>query len=303
MLRKFQILLVILAAIVPLVARAGFGHRHGGHCGRCARPFTACGCARPFCGACQMAPAQCNCGPVITPMPMMPAPVMVPQSTTYLRQEQVVTMQPVTRTEVRREAQVLDIPVTTQRQVTVDEGGYQTVWVPKLVAKNIVETTVQKQVQYRDVAYQVTQQVPVTTTRIVPSQVTTFVPQSAYTLSAISPVIIGSTPVQALGSTTALHQHDHHDHSHAEMAGKPVPIPDPYAAAAAQPVPSMASSRMSDASNDPSWQKVPQKTAGNSSIQLQSYEEPVSAPLAAGRFSPAPSAAAAWRAHSNMSAR
>jgi hypothetical protein len=62
------------------------------------------------------------------------------------------------------------VPVQTCRQVTVDEGCFQQVWVPKLVSKNIPQTVYQQQVSYRSVPYQVMQRVPVMETRMVPQQ-------------------------------------------------------------------------------------------------------------------------------------
>jgi hypothetical protein len=252
---------------------------------------------------------------MVTPAPALP-PVLVPQTTTYLREERVVSMQPVTRTEIRREAQVVSVPITTQRQVTVDEGGYKTVWVPKLVTRNVVETGVQQQVQYRNVPYQVVQQVPVMQTRLVPSQVTTMVPGS-----------LTGTTVSAFGSpvTAALDPDHHHDHGSLESADRPVPIPDPYAqASAGHPIPSsaaqtfnapsttaLADSSAADSHSD--WSRVPQRGTSPGAvpqqaardIELQSYQRPagdspVGIPSAAGRFSPAPSAATVWRAQSTF---
>jgi len=83
---------------------------------------------------------------------------IVPQATSLLRP--VITLQPVTRMESQRQAQIVDVPVTSYQRVTVDEGAYQTVWVPKLTTKTVASTTIQKQVQYQDVPVHVVQQIP-----------------------------------------------------------------------------------------------------------------------------------------------
>ena len=54
------------------------------------------------------------------------------------------------------------VPVTTYKQVTVDEGCWQRVWVPKMVTKQIQCTQYQKQTSYVKTPIQVRKRVQVT---------------------------------------------------------------------------------------------------------------------------------------------
>ena len=60
-----------------------------------------------------------------------------PVVTTQLRPQQVTTFCDVTETQVQHKQVVENVPVTTCKNVTVDEGGYQMVWVPKPVTRQI----------------------------------------------------------------------------------------------------------------------------------------------------------------------
>ena len=66
---------------------------------------------------------------------------------TQYRQEQYLTYRDVPTVQVRREAYVENVPVTTYQQVT------ETVYVPQQVTKVVPQTTLQAQTRYRDVAY------------------------------------------------------------------------------------------------------------------------------------------------------
>ena len=116
---------------------------------------------------------------------------MVPQQVTTYRNEVV--------TQYRQEAVTQSVPVTTYRDVIVDEGSYQTVYVPKQIAKRIPEVTYQQQTAYRSVPFQVTRQVPQVTTQLVPRQVVrdqTYSFRTTQTApSAAAPVVKPSVPV------------------------------------------------------------------------------------------------------------
>lgn len=86
--------------------------------------------------------------------PVVPQPVPLPVATP------TVSWQNVSRLEYRLQPQTQTIPVTRHRTVTVDEGSWQKIWVPKVVAKQVPETVYQQQTVYQQVPYQVTQQVP-----------------------------------------------------------------------------------------------------------------------------------------------
>ena len=82
---------------------------------------------------------------------------------------------------------VENVPVTTTKNVTVDEGGFQMVWVPKPVTKQVAETTLQQQVKTVSVPVQVTRRVPQMATQMVPVQsvqyVTEHVPVQAMAIA------------------------------------------------------------------------------------------------------------------------
>ena len=70
-----------------------------------------------------------------------------PVFTTQLRPQQVTTFCDVTETQMTHQQVVENVPITTCKDVTVDEGGYQMVWVSKPVTRQVAQTTVQQQVK------------------------------------------------------------------------------------------------------------------------------------------------------------
>lgn len=154
------VLLAVVSGLIPMALTEStasaqlFGRRcrqcgnsgHSGHCGH-------------QCNSCQRPVAQCQC----TAQQPVVETQMVPQQTTVLRNEVV--------TQYRQEAVTQNVPVTTYRNVVVDEGGYQMVYVPKPVAKQVPQVTYQQQVAYRTVPFQVTRQVPQVVTQMVPQQI------------------------------------------------------------------------------------------------------------------------------------
>ena len=118
------------------------------------------------CKNCQRPANHCNCR---SQQPVMETQ-MVPQQVTTMRNEVV--------TQYRQEAFTQNVPVTTYRDVTVDEGGFQTVYVPKQVTKRIPQVSYQSQVAYRSVPYQVTRQVPQVVTQMVAQPTVRYQPQS-----------------------------------------------------------------------------------------------------------------------------
>lgn len=115
------------------------------------------------CHQCQLPVAQCHC--------QSTRPVMQ----TTLQPQQVVTYRDVTETHTRQEQYVEQVPVTTCRNVTVDEGSYQSVWVPKPVTRQVSQTVMSQQVKTRTVPYQVTRRVPEVTTALRPVQSISYV--------------------------------------------------------------------------------------------------------------------------------
>ena len=181
-------------------------------CRNCQQPEGNCNChsRRSNCH-CQRPAGQCNCGvqqPVVQQQayqqPIVQQPIvqqhvmqqqvvetrMVPQQTTVMRNEVV--------TQYRQEAVTQAVPVTTYRNVVVDEGGYQMVYVPKQVTKQVPEVTYQQQVAYRSVPYQVARQVPQVVTQMVPQQVVRSQPVTYQTTQMVplapAPVARGCAP-------------------------------------------------------------------------------------------------------------
>ncbi|MCA9082113.1 MAG: hypothetical protein KDA58_16245 [Planctomycetaceae bacterium] len=217
--------------------------------------------------------------PIVRPMvPMTPAcgcqtPIVQqqlrPVVETQMRQQQVMTYQDVVKTQIRREQQVVSVPVTTTRQVTVDQGGYKMVWVPNLVTKNVTETTVQQQVQVRDVPVQVVERIPQVQTQLVPQRVVRYVPETRVVYGygpgavAYAPVIPSATPLavqpipQAASTNTAL-----------------APIPDPVSTPQTTPqtsAPQVITPQASQSAEE--WKTIPQRQAASETIQQQSYAQ------------------------------
>lgn len=136
------------------------------------RPFRGC------CETCEMPQASCTCSQTR----------QVVQ--TQLRAQQVTTYRDVAETHVRNETVVQNVPVTTYKQVTVDEGGYQMVWVSKPVTKQVAQTVIQQQATTRQVPYQVVRKVPQISTQLVPVQtvqhVTEHVPMTTWAPAPIT---------------------------------------------------------------------------------------------------------------------
>lgn len=255
-----------IAVVAPatVVAQIFPMHRPG-CCETCTQPMAACQCART------RAVVQ-----------------------THLRPQQVTVLRPVTETHVRQEVYTERVPVTTTKTVTVDEGGYQMVWVPKPVTKQIAETTCVTQQRTRAVPYQVSRMVPQTVTQMVPVQtvqhVTEVIPTAV--VAAAAPVVGCNTC--ATGTAAVPHFHG--------MAMSPgltisstalTPIPSaPQTALRPQP------GSLSD------WQSVPGKSASSTPksaagpVPMPTDEPPqLPTPKTSSRFKPvAPTAAVVWSA-------
>jgi hypothetical protein len=97
-----------------------------------------------------------------------PSPCFTPPPQPCLVPQQVTTFRDVPQTCFRQEPICVTVPVQAARQVTVDEGCYQQVWVPKLVTRTVPQTVYQQQMAYRTVPVTTMTRVPVTETRMVP---------------------------------------------------------------------------------------------------------------------------------------
>jgi len=274
------------------------------NCHRCRRAVSQCSCAQPMMVQPMISQPIC---PVI-----QPAPVMVPQTTmrpvyeTKYRPQQVVTNRTVVETQYRTEAYAETVPVQTVRNVTVDEGQWQQVWVAKPVVKQVAETSYQQRMNCRTVPQQVTRIVPQVSTTMVPYQTVRYVAQqtcvptmgttmntipslSAYPFPATSTAFNSSAsnlapyayqPTPAY-NTAALPS------SAYDISPSSSPVPD----ARYLDVPS--TSNYGTESNYVPPQAVPRR-------QPTSYADDIAPRVssASGRFSGVPSAAAVWRATS-----
>lgn len=251
---------ILVAQILP-------GHRPG-CCDNCTLPMATCQCAQT------RAVVQ-----------------------THLRPQAVTTMKCVTETHVRKETYTERIPVTTTQNVTVDEGGYQMVWVPKPVTKQIARTTFTQQVKSRDVPYQITRAVPHTETRMVPYQTVQHVTEIMPMTAAVAhPVNVGCS---TCATGTAFMPHSH-PHMHAAAIA---PIHPASTALTPIPAPQTAEAPQSNSLGD--WQSVPARKSSTTKDQSPRVPEPMddappmAPPKTSGRFKPAPSAAVVWSAVGN----
>lgn len=143
-----------------------------------------------FCRRCQNSlrhAANCGCQ---TQQPVVNCQVPQPVIETQMVPQQMMTYRNEVVTQYRQEAITQNVPVTTYQNVTVDEGGYQMVYVPKPVTKQVPQVVCQPQTSFRSVPYQVTRQVPQLVTQMVPQQV---VRQQPYMMTS-SPILQNPFP-------------------------------------------------------------------------------------------------------------
>ena len=101
-----------------------------------------------------------------------------PVTETCMRRQDCLTYRDECRTAYRQEQYVQCVPKTCYEQVTVDEGCYQMVWVPKPVTKTVPKTVMEKQLACRNVPYTYVQKVPQMVSRWVPEQRTRYVAET-----------------------------------------------------------------------------------------------------------------------------
>ncbi len=137
----------------------------------CAVPTAACAqYLNPF--------DTCGAGPRLMPRAAMhpcpnPCGQTVCQCDTMVRQTQLVPRQQISyrdeiQTQYRTEQVLQQVPVNRVRNVTVDAGGYQTVWVPRLVTQQVSETVYEPRIGMRTVPVQTVRRVPQVTTVLEP---------------------------------------------------------------------------------------------------------------------------------------
>lgn len=228
-----------------------------------------------------------------------------PVVTTQMQPQQVTTFCDVTETRMTQKQIVQNVPVTTCKNVTTDEGGYQMVWVPKPVTRQVAETRIHQQVQTVSVPVQVSRRVPQVSTQMVPVQsvqyVNETVPLQMTAMASACPTCGGGGMI---GSTILAPQ----------FAATPMPYP--YAPSTSATIPSMPAitvpSNRSASAPTPrpqpeseQWQTVPARSASATPTAYDSSpsrevpkpkDESVIPQRKTSRFSGVPSAAAVWQA-------
>lgn len=290
--------LVLLTALVPVGADACCLLNPFDSCGMCGPPawigFTvgiplptfSCGmcCPPPPCPPAPCGPAPCGpcqIGPTLVP-PISTTRLCPPTPVcTTLQPRQVTTIQNVPSVEVRREAYVENVPVTTYEQITVPRTVYQ------------------PQTRYRDVAVTVNRQVARTHTEYVRQPVVGYTP----------PLTVTSAPCPTCPTTSASYGLAPQYATPSSLLSTPVApyagsmtgsVPTPLALPSAAPAQSQAATlQQPQPYAENSWQSVPQRQAqDDSGIQQMGYYPAYSPPPASpsrSMFQPAPSAASVWQ--------
>lgn len=277
-LRHVLAAVLVVAVVLPASSLAGayFNLGFGLGCGGCGFSLSSCLCAP--CLGCRRPPMGCACPP---PAPVCPPAGPVFQSS-YVPQ-QFVSYEDVPRVEYRRQAFTEQVPVTTYEQVA------ETVYVPQQVMRTVPRTVLTEQTRYRDVAFQTTERIARTHTRMIPR------------------TTIGFAPVRAPGGCSSCGETSF---GHAPMASPAYPSVLPTAAPTIMApsnaaIPSMPTMSVSPygvpnaASPHGAHGAVPQYDDVNwSNVRPRSAPTPSSshAPVrGASMFRPAPSAATVWR--------
>jgi hypothetical protein len=218
--------------------------------------------------------------------------------------QQVMTYRDVPRVQFRREAFVEQVPVSVPEQVTVDEGGYQMVWVSRPVTKTVARTVMQAQTRYRDVAFQTTERVVETHTQMIPRQTMRYIPETRQIgFRPIGPTMV-SAPCQTC-ETTAMFAQPWLGlgvtGSYPTATFSDVTVAPPSATSLPQTATSGESSGLVPTPVDPgtggAWQTIPQRQAdGGTAVQQMGGALPAYSPPAVRHaFQGAPSAASAWQ--------
>jgi hypothetical protein len=253
-----------------------FCHRCSKYDCACAQPLlVAPGCAAP-------PPTQCVGGPIAQSCTKTCTTVHPVVETRY-RQEQFMTCRTECRTALRQEAFCETVPTTCIENVTVDEGCYQMVWVPKPVTRQVAKTVYQQRMAYRNVPYQYQVQVPEMHCRVVPEQSVRYVQQTQTFVEPMQPICPPPACAQPVFSPAP------------EAAAYPAPItpgcavPTPTCGVpGAYPTPLTG---MAPEQNGSAWTQVPQRAAQNTDVQSANY-----LPAQTAQTQPqTPTAAAVWQ--------
>ena len=252
------------------------------------------------CLACVLpaAAAAQECGPAMNCTITRPRPVV----TTSFAPRQVTSFCDVTETQVCHKQVVENIPVTTCQNVTVDEGGYQMVWVPKPVTRQVAQTSVRQQVKTVSVPVQVTKRIPQVSTQMVPVQTVQYVNETV----PVGPMAMAmALTCNTCGGGSAMNSQLFIPQARAYSA--PIQA-SPYATA----IPTMPAITVPSTRSAGGLAPSPQIPIPSSSVPSP-YEETVPArgglspreeltvpPRQTSRFTGVPSAAAVWQRQNSM---
>lgn len=225
-----------------------------------------------------------------------------PVVTTQMHAQQVTTYCDVAETRMTQQRVVENVPVTTCKTVTADEGGYQMVWVPKPVSRQVAETTIQQQVKTVSVPVQVMRRVPQVSTQMVPVQSVQYVNETVpLQMTAMASACPTCGNQSAFQSTVVNPQLGYMPQPYAPAPASMAAIPSmpaitvPAYRPAIAPIPN----QQADASQ---WQTIPARSASNAYETVPAREVPkprdeqTVAPRKTSKFGGVPSAAAVWQA-------
>lgn len=244
---RHALLVLSLTAVAPLAAPGE--SRAGGH--------DCC------CHVCQQPCGQCCCGTASRP---------------------VWRTRDVMATEYRTEQTFETVPVTVTENVTVDEGSYQTVWVPRITTKPVARTVYQTRAACRTVPYQVTHRVSECTTHDGFSQAGRSVPGFGAAIGSFTTPGYARANLPPLYSGGAIASGSYPT----PVASRIAPAPSAGSSIISNPPGRVPDARFAEAPLTPitprSASIVPRSGAGEGRIAERS-----------SAFVPAPSAAQVWR--------
>jgi hypothetical protein len=234
------------------------------------------------CQTCRQPCGHCNCQ-----APAAPQTAYQPVVETQYAQQPVLQQRDVVATEYRNETVLETVPATVVENVTVDEGSYQTVWVPRLTTKAVARTTYQTRAACRTVPYQVTRRVSEYATQTVPYQTVRYVPANGTAVGYSSGPQYASTvlpPVYGNGAMVS--------GTYPTLAVSPnVPSRNSGSVYSGSSIASVPDSRYADSPVTP----ITPRSASSASRFGNGSTDNRTADRGSSMFVPAPSAAQVWR--------
>ena len=188
------LLAFVSAAVVMLPHETQAQVHRREHCRRCRQQRPRCRC--PQYEPCAVADPCPVVPPVVGPPVAVSQTTIRPVTETRFVQRPVRFTRQVQETHYRNEQYTECVPQTTMECVTVDEGCYQMVWVPKPVTRQIPKTIMTQRVACRSVPFTVTRNVTECTTQCVPIQTTRYVCETTRLPCVTTPFVANSPPVE-----------------------------------------------------------------------------------------------------------